>query len=117
STGDRRRRRHCAGRRRRAVARRRIAALLLLLLLPHVARLLAAAGLALAGGLILTLLHVGLTDDHRLGHVLHGPACLQVLVHLLAVDLAGPAEPRRTEKQPPCYHANAKLHADASFRW
>src|SRR5262249_9929551 len=59
----------------------------------------------------LALLHIGLADDHGLGHVLHGPAGLQVLVDLLAVDLGGATERRRAEQQGPPQHNDCESHA------
>src|SRR5215468_5258820 len=59
----------------------------------------------------LALLHIGLADDHGLGHVLHGPAGLQVLVHLLAVHLGSDAERRRAEHQGPPEHQDSESHA------
>src|SRR5216110_763916 len=71
---------------------------------------------ALARGLFLTLLHVGLVDHHGLGHVRHRASGPQVLVHLLAVHRPGEPGTRRPQQQRYTDHQRAELHASASLR-
>src|SRR5262245_17922661 len=77
---------------------------------------LAAHALGVAFGLLapclrLALLDVGLADDHRLGHVLHGAAGLQIFVDLLAVDLSSQPRDGRGEHQGPPKHQDSDPHS------